>query len=507
MMKNLFAILTIALTLVLSGCQDEIPQSDPNESQDVTFSIGTTDGGLLKSEPDCSMNADYVLAFIEIDGETQNIRLPIFYVNEVLYTQAIKLAPGNYMLEEFVLCNNSGTPEDYSDDIVVSASPHAGSEYGELIPNSLDLSFNVSAFTKSEISLNVFCYERTKAKNFGFTWFQPQITVVKEGLFFGDFCSSEYQVYGDPNSKYSEYGVAPLVDLPAIFKIDLFFDQDGDSEYETALGTYLNDVDSDGVAIYSQRPEGVHVPPMSVPYIDQPEVDDYFKMDVYIYELISIDENTGEKVFDYKYFESWYFTNDADVMYKEVTYRNDPTSLESVGPGTDGVYDFVVGPCVVIEWDIDVNDPDYGNEVTNETAYAKGDPSSCFIELGFSRWGWTNELDNEEGNTYELPIWAAAGQCDTDKGMHVGTLTIEILSGNSATITYSTFAGFYLEETQLYVGKKILPTKDHKQTVASGQFPYKNENLSGETSDSYTVELPDDNSFYLVAHAVVSGMY
>lgn len=409
------------------------------------------------------------------------------------------MPPGDYILEEFVLFNDAGTPDNKQDDVIVSAAPHTGSEYGDQIPNPLDIYFTVSPFSKIEVPVGVFCFQESEYKEFGFVWFRPDLTILKEMLFFGDFCSPEFQTYAG-----SLYGDYPRVDMPAIFKIELSQDLDGDRNYEIDLGSYNNEVG------YINNATLASAIPLSILYLDQPDVDDYYKMDVYIYELIEVVPETGEAIFDYKYFESWFFTNDSEIMYKVVEYRDDPmpTDLESVGPGNDGIYDFIVGPCVVIEWDIELDDPDYGDEEETETAYAYYEESStCFLEIGFSRWGWTNELENNPGVTYDLPIWAAAGQCDRTKGTHVGTLVVEIHEGNSATITYTMFDGFTLEETQLYVGEEILPLKNGNYTVSSGQFPYKNEDLDGVSSDSYTIDVPSGESFNLVAHSVVTGLH
>lgn len=136
------------------------------------------------------------------------------------------------------------------------------------------------------------------------------------------------------------------------------------------------------------------------------------------------------------------------------------------------------------------------SELQCETAFAYGGGlATCFLDLGFSRWGWSNGPLGE--GTYTFDIWAAAGQCDTSKGVLVGTLTVEYYSGTAA-VTYTMYEGFTLDETHLYVGNEILP-RDVKgnYTVAPGQYPYKD-----GASATYTVEgLSGD--IYVVAHAVV----
>ena len=137
--------------------------------------------------------------------------------------------------------------------------------------------------------------------------------------------------------------------------------------------------------------------------------------------------------------------------------------------------------------------PPTGN---NETAFAfGGDYATCFLNMGFSRWGWSNGAIAE--GTYEWPIYAGAGQCDLTKGTHVGTLHVNYSAG-TATVSYEIFSGYSLEETHLYVGTASLPTKNGNSTVAPGQYP----NIG--TASSYTVTGLSGN-VYVVAHAVVGG--
>jgi len=136
----------------------------------------------------------------------------------------------------------------------------------------------------------------------------------------------------------------------------------------------------------------------------------------------------------------------------------------------------------------------------SETAYVfGGDNATCFLDLGFSRWGWTNYV--EEGN-YEWPIYAGAGQCELDKGTLVGTLYIDYAAG-ILTATYDFDAGFGLNKaTHMYVGTKILPEECKKTcvyTVAPGQYTD-----MGDYKETYTFT-GLSGPVYLVAHAEVGA--
>ncbi len=126
-----------------------------------------------------------------------------------------------------------------------------------------------------------------------------------------------------------------------------------------------------------------------------------------------------------------------------------------------------------------------------ETAYAYGgNYATCFRNLGFSRWGWTNGAYTE--GDYTLDLYAGAGQCDLSKGTKVGTVTLSYHSG-TAIVNYNVTAPYTLEETHLYVGNQMLYTG----AVAPGLSPY-----SGSTS--YTINNLS-GSVYIIAHAVVGG--
>jgi len=141
-----------------------------------------------------------------------------------------------------------------------------------------------------------------------------------------------------------------------------------------------------------------------------------------------------------------------------------------------------------------------------ETAFVYCGPvSECFLDLdmGFNRWGWTNgPMLPETGHWFY--IYAGAGQCDADKGTMVGKLTIKYF-GSTATITYNMDAGYTLNEVQLYVGNDMIPSKKNgKYTVAPGQYPYKDDNLNGATTYTFTVD-GLSGEIYFIAHAVVCG--
>ena len=165
-------------------------------------------------------------------------------------------------------------------------------------------------------------------------------------------------------------------------------------------------------------------------------------------------------------------------------------------------YACIVGPvCVLKE-----------QEVTcTETAYGKGeeDYSTCFIDLnlGFNNWGWTNQLP--QTGTYEMELWAAAGQCDTGKGTLVGTVVVDVDAG---TVTYNVTNPYKLLEVHLYVGDTPVPQRLKKTrtgqvveyTVAPGQYGNQ-ASFDKPGVATYTFRGLSLAGKYVIAHAVVDG--
>lgn len=143
-------------------------------------------------------------------------------------------------------------------------------------------------------------------------------------------------------------------------------------------------------------------------------------------------------------------------------------------------------------------------DVACETAFGLLDgDETCFLDLGFDRWGWTNGPLGP--GVYELDMWAGAGQCDTSKGALVGQVTIDY-DGSTVEVTYEVFEGCALTETHLYVGDTPVPLVQRGRgglqgTVAPGQYGNTHEFEEGVTEDSFTVDASGD--IFVIAHAVV----
>jgi hypothetical protein len=146
-------------------------------------------------------------------------------------------------------------------------------------------------------------------------------------------------------------------------------------------------------------------------------------------------------------------------------------------------------------------------ECDGETAWAKGeDVSTCFFDFGIpnnNRWGWSNALPYVDGGESKLELYAAAAQCDTDKGAWVGTVTVEINTDtNTATVSYDVaVSGWTLGTTHVYVGNDPIPTgKKGQLTVAPGQL---GSTILDGTSHVVVFEYDGTGPIYVLAHAEV----
>ncbi|MGI9545060.1 MAG: hypothetical protein ACR2MX_17495, partial [Cyclobacteriaceae bacterium] len=140
-----------------------------------------------------------------------------------------------------------------------------------------------------------------------------------------------------------------------------------------------------------------------------------------------------------------------------------------------------------------------------ETAYARfADDNSCFIDdgLGANRWGWTNYFATE-GN-YTMDLYSAAGQCNLNNGTKSGEVLVEYSNGR-VRVSIQLLPGFVMTEAQMYIGGVPYPMGNNgRPTVASGQFPYKEEGLNNVTTlqfDPVDVSHLADG-IHIILHAV-----
>ncbi len=156
-----------------------------------------------------------------------------------------------------------------------------------------------------------------------------------------------------------------------------------------------------------------------------------------------------------------------------------------------------------------------GGEESCETAFAKfpvqGDGVEGYVftdkdkanpegypMLGIdTRWGWAGAIC-EDGD-YEFPIWAAAGQNDTNKGAWVGTLYVTVDEGE-IEVCFEMDGDYEMSELHIYA------SSDAPETAAPGQYGYVLEFEEGEDDHCASFEF-DGECVWVIAHAEVCGEF
>jgi len=242
------------------------------------------------------------------------------------YTKAIMLPVTDddedcdtYTLLEFYVWDNNGTAgyedADRADDQLFKAAPLANSDFWDFAVDHVGNTFDVCAFFKTKIKIDVLCFVPNDYELFGFFWFEITEITVREMCFFGDFCLKDTDIYA--NTEYASGG-GVFIDEAAIFEIRARH-KVGDGDWNDMVGTDFNNMDWDGIG-----------EPLCIRYPDYDAEVDYYEFDLYLWAMV------GDQMdWVYLYTFEW-----NDIF--ENTYD----------PGVDGVYEFVVGNCVATTTDM-----------------------------------------------------------------------------------------------------------------------------------------------------------
>ncbi len=294
MRREIFISVAIFMSLVLFSCQKENTEPVDSPEQGVEFALNAA--SRLKSSDCFSQKADY--ARINIDGETKKVE--VYYINGKPHTKTIKLAEGEHTLQEFMLMDDNKTPNDDSDDVLIAATPHTGSEFAKYVEMPLNSKFEVQKFKKTKMSISVLCYNEIEYSNFGFVFFGIEQVVVREQAFFGDICICRLNDY--ETSPYAGQAKGLQLDMPAIAKVEV----------------WRNDVKVDEFSNEDYLGEDK---PLIVRYGDVLHHEDNFELKLFV--LVK-----QGKEFKYKHFHSWKFKDD-----------------QKIDAGDDNVVEFVLGSC------------------------------------------------------------------------------------------------------------------------------------------------------------------
>jgi hypothetical protein len=304
MKKLFFLFMMVGLIIVSCNKTTETPAT-----QDVAFKASTATISDFKASTCDNPAPSYAL--IEIDGTIMQVG--ILTLDGQIFTNTLKLAPGTHTISMFVLKNDNNTPGVTSDDIEVLATPLTGANYANFVSHSLPFNFTVDAFMKTEVNIDVLCFEAADITNFGFAWFAIDKITVRELCFFGDFCTADYMTYA--GTLYAQQANGLRHDMPAIFKVEVY-------KNNNFVVSYNNE---------SWLGEGA---PLCVQYPDFDGTVDNFSFKLYVKVLVGTS-------YEYKLFHTFTTVDGGQLNY-----------------GTDGVLDFVIGDCVP---DADLVLPSYLN--------------------------------------------------------------------------------------------------------------------------------------------------
>jgi len=277
----------------------------------VTFTAAEIDPvALLKSTEDYNciedLSPDY--ARVVISGFADPFYPKVFRLDGKMYTQSIKLAPGNYTVEQFLVMDDMGTPDDLEGDQIYMAVPEDESVFAVYADPAVNFTFTVDAFTKKEIPVEVLCFQPASYNLFGFDWFELTGIVIREKCFFGDICVNPDD-YLTSLYDLDQLPAGCQVDMPAIMKV--FVTRNGDPVPNSPF------TNATAAANY-----GVGAP-LCVQYPDYENVTDVFTFEIFV--LV----NTGPNTFDYQLYHTFQITDDQMIL----------------PDGGDGIVDFTIGDC------------------------------------------------------------------------------------------------------------------------------------------------------------------
>ncbi len=165
MNKHSYFLVAI-ISFVLFSCQKDNTEFMLNAKQGVEFTIVSY--SKLKSSNCFEKKADY--ANITIDGIIKKVE--VYYVNSKPCIKMVKLNEGEHVLNNFMLMDDNNTPKNYTDDVLLAATPHIDSEFAQYVANPLDITFEVQKFKTTQMPISVLCYEKANYSDFGFEYYE-----------------------------------------------------------------------------------------------------------------------------------------------------------------------------------------------------------------------------------------------------------------------------------------------------------------------------------------------
>lgn len=205
---NIYLVLFVASALCLTGCSNDEKSSiqDPTESGFVDLSFGASLNDLVNRAmevnkdhfnqvPTCS-DAEPAVARIEFayGGSTYSADVEIKYDGTAYFTdysEALKIPVSDggvtvVTLNEFTVYD--GDPDDGGNIIWIAPISSTEGQFDGYVDNPLPFDIEVRDGTKPYIDVEVLCYDRRMANEYGYVFFDLENTELINFCIFGNFC-------------------------------------------------------------------------------------------------------------------------------------------------------------------------------------------------------------------------------------------------------------------------------------------------------------------------------
>ncbi len=316
-MKTLRILSLLIVAAFMFSCEKDVEKDQVK--QDVVFGITHLDSNELKSDDVVECPDDIYPVYAEIvirddQGLPTTYNPVVFYLNGLLYTQAIKLESGDYVVEKFIIYNSA--------DIPIMATPNAGSDYEVYVTQTVEFDITVGEFTKVEVPVEVLCFVPGAYDKFGFFWFNIEEIIIKNVCFFGDICYKQEAFTGSLYETIFGFDDYPF-DIPALIRVETYvFDEDEEDNWK-----FLREFENYDNNQWIEKP-------MCAEYFVKKNGDvDTFKFKMYVW----VPTPNG---FQWVLYETFIFDND------DITVGADAFKFNS-----QDVVEFVIGYCTLIPED------------------------------------------------------------------------------------------------------------------------------------------------------------
>ena len=341
------------LALFFTSCSKDENQG-VSETEKATLSFGAIVNDLSsKSDnkqteigdiPVCSDDAPSYVEIILMQGEeevvgTMTEPFRIDFVADQLYTEEVpelELEVGTYSLEHFVVYNEVGDP--------IWIAPKGGI-LAEFVDQILPYQINLGAGVKKYVDVSVLCYDDREASQYGYSFFDIDMTETFEYCFFANYCDDSGRHY------------------PARYSVEISIDG------EPVVSGEINNTGTDENGDWFADPLCLHLP--NLPEYDDDEAYLDYTITLLDWEGVydaeemtlegSLSRNDvmenfdGETEIDYEHLRFGCEDGDGavpDLPDFDAATFSDPTNITNpyYGPPADAVYEYEVYEVEDGEW-------------------------------------------------------------------------------------------------------------------------------------------------------------